>query len=582
MKRLVTILMSVTLCVSLVHGCKKRVTHNNSQLNHQVGALLRSDAPVLWRGRTASEEIKTTSQTYLELTHPATKRVLYWAEELDKLAREHFPALAVVPKPSALVVKNREANAYVQGERQCFSVPIKRQGGNDKTPLPPQLSLQLGAGSLTTVSKQEECSPAALSKTDRASLIKVFNSAGTSCQLVEKNTFIEANETCFSGDPTLKPYTHAGAFSFTTTKPIIFVHTGLILHANDWELATVVAHELGHYYRAHTSSLLPPVSYLFRHNQYDPNGIPRPIPELIDLSERWRKTFRMSLYKQPARRTDMHPAIMRKYRQWMQFMREHCAEKKCSQSCTKAYQMTLDFPDNYVAVEQGEPMDSAENKFYEDFTTQIFSCGVDLPVSNGIFVEPSFILGIEVSGVPGDTGGARNFAEQLAHASKVVTKIEKEVLDLQALVEKEQLGWYTEEQEADDILLEMIQLAGIPNENAISYRVKALTQWSKESKIPVVGQWEAGPCMKAYEKGWKNDKNENLIVPVGMWEDAHHSACYRLFNITQEIARHKYPQIPARLPKLSDEQFRVIQESVIGENESSGFANDENKRARWY
>lgn len=570
------------LCLSVAVACKKRRASGSSQLKHQVGTLLRGDASVLWHRFTASDEIRRDSKSYLDLNHPATERVRYWTETLDALAREHFPALTVVPKPSALVVKNREANAYVQGERQCFAIPIKRQGGNDKTPLPPQQSLHLGPGSFSVVAKLDECSSSVLSNGERTSLIKLFNSAGTPCQLVEKNTFIEANDACFATDPTLRTYTNATSLSLTATKPIIFVHTGMILQANDWELATVVAHELGHYYRAHTSSLLPPVSYLFRHNQYDANGVPKPAPELSDLSERWRKTFRMSLYKQPARRTDMHPAIMRKYRQWMQFMRDHCAEQKCSPSCAKAYQMTLDFPDNYVAVEQGEPMDATENKFYEDFSAEILSCGVELPISKGIFVEPSFILGVEINTVPGDVGGARNFTEQLRYASQVVTKIEKEVLDLQALVEKEQLGWYTEEQEADDILLEIIQFAGIPYENAISYRVKALTQWSKESKIPVVGQWEAAPCMEAYERGWKDDKGESVIVPVGMWEDAHHSACYRLFNITQEITRHKYPLLTARVQKLSDEEFRAIQDLVISENESAGFANDEDKRWRWY
>ncbi len=474
--RFVSLMCLATLLTPL-HTCKKKKITTSSEVKHQMGAITRGDAPILWRGRSIDEEIAKNSDRYLPLNHPATERVRYWTETLDNIVREQFgPTLAAVPKPSALVVRQRDANAYVESERVCFKASLKRAGTADKNPLPPEQPLQLQDGSLNIAPSWKDCADKSLSSNDRASLIKAFNTAATKCRLSEKNQSIEASDNCFTDDVTLKKYSSAATISFNATKPIIFVQMGMILQANDLELATVIAHELGHYYRAHPSTLLPAVSYFFRHTQYTAQGIPSPAPELESLSDRWRRSFRMSLYRAPQKRTDIHPAMMRKYRQWMQFLRDQCAEKNCSTSCKNAYQMSLDFPDTYGAAEQGEVMDAGEEKFYQDFSTQVLTCGVDLPVSSYIFVEPSFILGIETNTLPNDTGGAKNFTEQLRHASQVVTNIEKDVLDLQAQVEKEQLGWYTEEQEADDILLEIAQMAGIPLSNATSYRVKALTQ----------------------------------------------------------------------------------------------------------
>lgn len=579
--RIVSLACLVLLTTPLHTTCKKKKSATASEVKHQTGALTRGDAAIFWHTRTPTDEMSNNPERYLPLNHPATERVRYWTETLDGLAREQFsPALDAVPKPLAFVVRNREANAYVQNETVCFSIPLKRAGADEKNPVPQEQSIQLNNGNMSLVSRPENCS-ATPTSTERTALIRAFNSSGSKCSLVEKNQQLEASDACFTSSPALRNYTSSATITFNATKAAVFVQAGMMLQANELELATVIAHELGHYYRAHSTSLLPPVSYFFRHHQYTPQGTPTPAPELEDLSDRWRQSFRMSLYKAPQRRTDVHPGLMRKYRQWVQFLRDHCAEKTCVASCKNAYQMSLDFPDTYGAVVQGEVMDATENKFYQDFSAQILTCGTELPVTNYIFTQPSFILGIETTTLPDDTGGAKNFTEQLLHGSRIATAVENDVLDLQAQVEKEQLGWYTEEQEADDILLEIVQLAGIPFDNAISYRVKALTQWSKESKIPVVGQFEAAACMKAYERGWKNELGEPLVVPVGMWEDQHHSACYRLYNVTEEIRRHTYMQKPLRVTPLSDEKYRAIQDLLLNDINGPAVVDDA-PQLRWY
>jgi hypothetical protein len=142
----------------------------------------------------------------------------------------------------------------------------------------------------------------------------------------------------------------------------------------------------------------------------------------------------------------------------------------------------------------------------------------------------------------------------LAETERARDKIRTRAFDYsdenQLMVDKN-VGFYTVEQEADEIGLELGALVGIDPSAGID-EVLALQKYIDD-------QWGGfgmaqgtswADCTKLRERGFKDAGGDWTTVPVGDLLDAHHSWCFRAFNMQREIEAHAYrleprPQSPA-------------------------------------
>ena len=99
------------------------------------------------------------------------------------------------------------------------------------------------------------------------------------------------------------------------------------------------------------------------------------------------------------------------------------------------------------------------------------------------------------------------------------------------------LGVYTIEEEADELALELLTLAGIQP-------MKATEAWFAlfERADHSVTQTEVplARCKELFKNNWKDQNGNTVAIPVGDYQDTHHSWCFRVFNTTNEIAIHGY------------------------------------------
>lgn len=99
------------------------------------------------------------------------------------------------------------------------------------------------------------------------------------------------------------------------------------------------------------------------------------------------------------------------------------------------------------------------------------------------------------------------------------------------------LGVYTVEEEADELALEILSLAGIDP-------LKATEAWFAlfEHADASVTQMEIplARCRQLFENKWRDSAGNLVAVPIGDYQDTHHSWCFRVFNTTNEIAIHNY------------------------------------------
>jgi hypothetical protein len=108
------------------------------------------------------------------------------------------------------------------------------------------------------------------------------------------------------------------------------------------------------------------------------------------------------------------------------------------------------------------------------------------------------------------------------------------------LMAERNLGFYTIEQEADDIALELMSKVGVPPGVAVDKVLNML----KASDSSFGGEGEGAirwaECAMLRESGFKDAEGKPVSVPVGDPSNAHHNLCFRVFNMTREIAAHRY------------------------------------------
>lgn len=109
-----------------------------------------------------------------------------------------------------------------------------------------------------------------------------------------------------------------------------------------------------------------------------------------------------------------------------------------------------------------------------------------------------------------------------------------------ALMREQHLGFYTTEQEADEIALELMAKIGVPPGVAVDKvlnMLKSTEERGGERDPDAIGWAE---CAMLREHGFRDADGKEVSVPVGDPSNAHHNLCFRAYNMSREINAHRY------------------------------------------
>jgi hypothetical protein len=109
-----------------------------------------------------------------------------------------------------------------------------------------------------------------------------------------------------------------------------------------------------------------------------------------------------------------------------------------------------------------------------------------------------------------------------------------------ALMKDHRLGFYTTEQEADEISLELLAYIGVPPSVAIDQTMNSLKMIGGLGGEPDPNALKWADCAMLRDQGWRDFDGKVAYVPVGDPSDAHHNQCFRAFNLAREMAAHRY------------------------------------------
>lgn len=125
----------------------------------------------------------------------------------------------------------------------------------------------------------------------------------------------------------------------------------------------------------------------------------------------------------------------------------------------------------------------------------------------------------------------------------------------------ERLGYWTYEQEADDLAAEWLAYLGFPPE-VLMEKIFMLLKHKTAALPPSEFEFNYDQCKALADAGWKNPDGSPATVPIGDFANPHHSLCYRAVTIVRESAAHGSPVAAEPPSLLSPREFADLKSAV--------------------
>jgi hypothetical protein len=137
--------------------------------------------------------------------------------------------------------------------------------------------------------------------------------------------------------------------------------------------------------------------------------------------------------------------------------------------------------------------------------------------------------------------------EQTARVREKIRNGEVDYAAENALMKERNLGFYTIEQEADEIALELLANIGVPPNVAMEVDLESLKMEEESGWPRAPGDLGWAECMMLRDQAFRDADGKIVSPPVGDPNDAHHNGCFRVFNMQRELQAHRY-QLGTRAP----------------------------------
>jgi Zn-dependent protease with chaperone function len=275
--------------------------HNtNEPVRHEAKAWLWADDSVeeyLAMGNPSDPTSLKGPKTFLAPDHAVTKRLQAWIDELDSVIRTQDPErMAMVPKPTIHIEITDDVNAFVTAIPVCFdNVSLRFNGSQNSGTRASEKFLALfedghfyGGPSLDGQSpdQSKECRHSKISLAELRERLDTLNAVNRDCQLSAKTLSgasaaedeqaqyeVIANKGCVVTG-SLENASGASVLAFMATSRHVTIFSGLIRSLGEAETVSVLAHELGHYYRPHIASGDGHYNFAYDASGFNPSARP--------------------------------------------------------------------------------------------------------------------------------------------------------------------------------------------------------------------------------------------------------------------------------------------------------------------
>lgn len=507
--------------------------HSSSKLSHKLGELTWSPDSFQWAGISKEdflrEQLIRRGGSVKELSSPASvsAELNRIALAIDKKAREIYPnQLLNTPTPEVIVVDDDGVFAEALSASICVDSGSKKEGARTEVPY-----LRIDpSGWLSEENPKFVCPKTSAQLSDLSALIRTFNqNVDPSCMVQDVAGVLSIPKTCEAVD------FNAKKIVYEASAPFIKITAGLVKKISEAEMYGILAHEIAHYYRSHSfweHSNRFGFFYFRDHGKLRE----RPTADLEGkaklLAEDLAKVVYMRLIAKQFPEENF-PGTLAVFLSDPDTQNRLAAYPGCETFAAKENdEVRLDISRFILS---GSKLGVESIAFYRDLSDKFEAClKRNSPFSPEIkdSLTRAISLIFESRELPFSFSG---FDELKAH---YVASYEEKINLRSALLERareEGLSWYTTEQEADEMSLELLNLLGI----SPKVSGKALYSVSNSRDSRDLNGLSEDQCLILQENGWKIE-GRNLNLFYGDLNDPHHSTCFRQWNIASEVEAHQY------------------------------------------
>lgn len=568
-------------------SCRK--VNSSSSLQHTLGDFVIADDAAFLRFKPTDstfERLKTQKANdgqgkALANDHPATRRVQDIINKLDAIVRKAKPQeMAHVPIPRGVVIEKKgDTNGYVTFGVACVKQKVRQSDGEaGQQANPPAYNLAAfkhlnvgmiqdeGDAAADAHTKCETYEPKAIGW-DVHAFVKIWNNRSetyqSECRLsVQDDVILIPSKKCAPSEQAKeKPFLgEADKIMFNSVPAAIFLFTGLTDTFSDIELTGVVAHELGHYYKAHTITLggsFDPYFFI----QEAQNELRRPLAthKHSELRETLSKDDGLTLEIDRVPGAKLDPNTFH-FTSFLidEFLKKYCAPE--AQACHAKLKAVQSFESKHKThvwfrMQMSQHQLSAEDaKLYLELEALLLSLFEAVPLGEAERKEieaASLYLGHAYFKFPAIETFTK-LKTWIDAGELIVAKDAEKIRQNLREAHLVGLGYYTFEEEADEVGLEIMARAGYEKKQ---YTDTWFKFWENREQF-VRRDTSYADCIRMREAGWQPLPGEMLPrVNLGKIEDLHHGICYRVYNMEREWDAHQLSklgetQVPDLNPKL--------------------------------
>jgi hypothetical protein len=471
------------------------------------------------------------------------------------------PGVSASPRPLVRIIQSEEINAYVASAQVCVDVPLVIDPTVEPQTSPLSNVLKVD-GQSTYSAQRPDCVTIEGDLATKKSFIEFALRKRPDCQVSINGDTLELSRSCVD---TSTFYNRFEGLTYEAVHNYITIYSGLLSFVNEPEMVGVLAHELGHYYMAHGMGHEADYDFFYELKERNSDSKPAPLPDGHPLMELGQKAKDLpSVFHQKIEGQEFESHLFNVIRATSYVIQSNldgsiCMKDQadCLDVCKPMVEHLNNSYDNKLAgLPYYLPETDEARKVYFQYEAEVKACLLKLRSSALLSVVNNqlnyLIYKLKMDTVP--AGDADENGLALIRRAELVIKSKVDAVEAEAaaLVNEAMergLGWYTTEQEADDIATEMIHRLGLNPQTFVEFSVKSAEALEKD-----------GSCRQQYEAGFP------APVSLGEFNDLHHKYCFRAYNSQRELdihaahfAKYKDYKTPVVQPELSwDEALKSL------------------------
>ena len=529
-------------------------------------------SPLDWLDATQAEiysniDAVNGSPEYVPDGDDLTQRGQFWLDALDSQLRGFYPDLffdsqgySIVPRPRIRIMAKAGANAFSTSASVCYRVPIRFAAPPfGATPSDDASVIQISPkGVVGQYAKSHvSCIDRTTTAADADLVVRHLQQTVhvQHCSLSTDQGAVVLGQDCHLGSTVQS----AGA-SGIMLEPVsnwITLQTSLLgLMPNDDQLAYTILHEAAHYYRAHGS--LDKQQYVYFYH-IDAENLASTQPKSdADLNVLGQKLAALPKYRtQPLTGQTWHSEMF----SYGRLTRESLVRPTCSTAASPCFEpcsaWTAIMDDPRSGAQFGkfpqQPLDDVARALYDKWEVSLSQCLAAIAIGDSAL--PATVLDAAARKVFWRTGPTQANQAPAATVLALASEMNAQFFARDAATDQllqqaldQRLGYYTTEEEADNLAQAWLPLVGIaPKSSVDHWATFAAFKAGREQEGPY--NLSAKDCLALYQSTprWR-ESGRPVPVPVGAYTSLHHSSCFRMWNADQRLPFVPSPLAPSLLP----------------------------------